>query len=350
MPDSITEVTRRGIMDLFALLPVVWAGRLEEPEFLARLYPLRKLPSNDYRYDDAYGDITQHRVNNPDDWADEYIFTDPRFDLLWGTDENILNFLAMTLHPAVRSEEDAASLAQQYNSLLAADGFELRPDGMVSGKPLYKSFEFSSPNQITSLTNRSITANIGNHPNAQLIEHQHWGNSTISPAVGILQDTAATEMITPPAKTEKIFIVHGHDDVAKTYVHHFLNQLTGKDAVILHEQGNSSQALIEKLENAASEIGYAVILLTPDDLGRAKTDTELETRGRQNVIFEMGYFMALLGRDKVAVLHQNDVAEPGDIRGMLYISFNSFSNDWKGKLAGELKNAGFKVDLTVLTK
>lgn len=337
-------------MDLFALLPVNWSGRLEEPDFLARLYPLRRLPSNDYRYEDAYGDITQHRVNNPEDWADEYIFTDPRFDLLWGTDENLLNFLAMTLHPAIRSEEDAASLAQQYNSLLDADGFKFRSDGMVSGKPLYKPFEISSPKQITPLANRSITANVDNPPTVHPVDHQSWANSTISPAVGIHQGAKAKESLTPPAKTEKIFIVHGHDDVAKIYVHHFLNQLTGIDAVVLHEQGNSSQALIEKLEKAADEIGYAVILLTPDDIGRAKTDTELESRGRQNVIFEMGYFMALLGRDKVAVLHQNDVAEPGDIRGMLYIPFNSFSNDWKGKLAGELKNAGFRVDLTVLTK
>ncbi|MEU3333016.1 TIR domain-containing protein [Glutamicibacter creatinolyticus] len=350
MPDSITEVTRRGIMDLFALLPVDWSGRLEEPDFLARLYPLRKLASNDYRFNDAYGDITQHRVNNPEDWADDYIFTDPRFDLLWGTDENLLNFLAMTLHPAARSEEDAASLAQQYNSILATDGFELRPDGMVSGKPLYKWFKLSPPKEIKSFGTPSSTARVGNTLTAHPVEHRRWDDSTISPAVGIQQDTGSQRSLTPPAKTEKIFIVHGHDDVAKTYVHHFLNQLTGNDAVILHEQGNSSQALIEKLEKAAEEIGYAVILLTPDDVGRAKTGKDLERRGRQNVIFEMGYFMALLGRDKVAVLHQSGVAEPGDIRGMLYIPFNSFSNDWKGKLAGELKNAGFKVDLTVLTK
>lgn len=350
MPGSITEVTRRGIMDLFALLPVAWSGRLEEPDFLARLYPLRTLASNDYRFDDAYGDITQHRVNNPEDWADDYIFTDPRFDLLWGTDENLLNFLAMTLHPVTRSEEDAASLAQQYNSLLATDGFELRQDGMVSGKPLYKWFELSPSTQFSSFAAPGIADHVGNTPIVHPIGHRSLGESTISPAVSIQQETESQRSFTPPSSNGKIFIVHGHDDVAKTYVHHFLNQLTGNDAVILHEQGNTSQALIEKLEKAAERIGYAVILLTPDDEGRAKTDTDLEPRARQNVIFEMGYFMALLGRDKVAVLHQNDVAEPGDIRGMLYIPFTSFLNDWKGKLAGELKNAGFKVDLTVLTK
>ena len=138
MPNSISEVTRRKVMDLCILLPLAWSGRLSEPDFLARIFPLRDLPSNDYRFKDAYGDVTQHRVNNPDDWADDYIFTDPRFNLMWGTDENFLNFLEMTVHPVVLSGEDAASLVETYNTMLTADGYKFRRDGTVSGHPLYK--------------------------------------------------------------------------------------------------------------------------------------------------------------------------------------------------------------------
>lgn len=138
MPNSITEVTRRKVMDLYELNPVAWSGRLSEPDFLNRLYHLRDMPSDDYRFKDAFGDITQHRINNPEDWPDDYIFTDPRFNLLWGTDENLLTFLEMTVHPVVRASEEAASLVKAYNAILDSDGYQFKQDGNLSGHALYK--------------------------------------------------------------------------------------------------------------------------------------------------------------------------------------------------------------------
>lgn len=132
-------------MDLYILMPISWYGRLSEPDFLSRLYPLRDMPSDDHRFKDAYGDITQHRINNPEDWPDDYIFTDPRFNLLWGTDENFLNFLEMTVHPVVRTSDEAASLVDTYNAILDADGYQFRQDGNVSGHPLYKIVPFTRP-------------------------------------------------------------------------------------------------------------------------------------------------------------------------------------------------------------
>lgn len=125
-------------MDLYVLMPISWFGRLSEPDFLSRLYPLRDMPSDDHRFKDAFGDITQHRINNPEDWPDEYIFTDPRFNLLWGTDENFLNFVEMTVHPVVRASDEAASLVETYNAILDGDGYQFRRDGNLSGHPLYK--------------------------------------------------------------------------------------------------------------------------------------------------------------------------------------------------------------------
>ena len=125
-------------MDLYELKPISWSGRLSEPDFLNRLYHLRDMPSDDYRFKDAYGDITQHRISNPEDWPDDYIFTDPRFNLLWGTDKNLLTFLEMTVHPVVRSSEEAASLVETYNAILDGDGYQFRQDGNLSGHPLYK--------------------------------------------------------------------------------------------------------------------------------------------------------------------------------------------------------------------
>jgi hypothetical protein len=95
----ITHVTRRKIFDTISLSKVLWEGRLEEPDFLARIYDLDSIPSTDSRYKSAAGDIWQHRVNNPQDWPDDWIFTDSRFELQHGEDELVLRFLAETLHP-----------------------------------------------------------------------------------------------------------------------------------------------------------------------------------------------------------------------------------------------------------
>lgn len=337
-------------MDLCTLLPLAWSGRLSEPDFLARIFPLMDLPSNDYRFKDAYGDVTQHRVNNPDDWGDDYIFTDPRFNLLWGTDENFLKFLEMTVHPVAVSSEEAASLVETYNQILGPDGYKFRQDGNLSGHPLYKVGPIDLPPWETFPEHSIRTAREPMDSVAGLLPSPGASQESISPAVSIPGGAPVTNGIKTSPDEKSIFIVHGHDETAKVFVHHFLNQLTGEDAVILHEQGNSGQSLIEKLEKAAAKASFAVIILTADDLGKAKDDKDLESRGRQNVVFEMGYFMALLGRDKVAILQGNDVTEPGDVRGMLYIPFNSFVHDWKGKLAGELQDAGIQVNLKILTK
>ena len=99
----INRSTRNNLLDWLALSEYRWSGRLEHPEFLARLYKLELLPSTDSRYNTATGDIYQHTVNNWD-WEDDWVFSDDRFQLRDGTDENLLNFLVETVHPVVRDD------------------------------------------------------------------------------------------------------------------------------------------------------------------------------------------------------------------------------------------------------
>jgi hypothetical protein len=132
----ITDVTRLAIVDELHLGKFWWAGRLEEPAFLSRLYRLAELPSYDRRYDDAAGDIWQHRVNNID-WDDDWVFTDERFELRYD-DEKFLQFLAATVHPAVRPDQlQARQLVEMYNRHLRADGWELAEVAQISGRPVY---------------------------------------------------------------------------------------------------------------------------------------------------------------------------------------------------------------------
>lgn len=135
---KITEVTRRDIVEFFSTANILWYGRLEETEFLSRLYNLEELPSTDSRFDDAAGDIWQHRINN-NDWEDDWIFFDQRFNIRDGNDDHfLLKFLCETLHPTVRANaEEIQSLLQAYNKLLPPDGYEIFEESQISGRPVF---------------------------------------------------------------------------------------------------------------------------------------------------------------------------------------------------------------------
>lgn len=134
---KISQLTRRDIFDAMIVEEVNWAGRLEETEFLGRLYDLSQIPSTDNRFSDAAGDIWQHRVNNFD-WEDNWIFHDRRFGLAYGNDEILLRFLCETVHPVIRSDTpEAERLAQLYNNFLINDGFQLVEKSRMSNKPVY---------------------------------------------------------------------------------------------------------------------------------------------------------------------------------------------------------------------
>ena len=97
--NSITEVSRRAIIDYLSV-GIQWSGRLTEDEFLSRIYDLGQMPSTDGRFRNVIGDIRQHRVNW-NDWPDEWVFTDQRFNILWASDDEFLKFLCETVHPVV---------------------------------------------------------------------------------------------------------------------------------------------------------------------------------------------------------------------------------------------------------
>lgn len=135
---KISQITRRDLFDAILLQKVNWAGRLEEPEFLSRLFDLTAIHSTDDRFPNAAGDIWQHRINNPQDWDDDWVFYDHRFNLMNCDDEILLRFLCETIHPVVRPDvTEAERLCQWYNSFLKHDGFQLVERTRLSGKPVF---------------------------------------------------------------------------------------------------------------------------------------------------------------------------------------------------------------------
>ena len=135
---EITLLTRRDIFDYLRTDGGPWWGRLDEVDFLARVYDLESLPSTDPRFNTAGGDIWQHRVNNPDDWEDDWVFSDSRFELASGPDEVLLEFLAQMVHPVVQPNAGRArEIVERTNALLAPDGWMLREHKQMSGRPVY---------------------------------------------------------------------------------------------------------------------------------------------------------------------------------------------------------------------
>lgn len=146
------------------------------------------------------------------------------------------------------------------------------------------------------------------------------------------------------ATSNRVFVVHGRDNSLKESVARFLERL-GFDAVILHEQANQGRTIIEKFVDEAADAAYAVILLTPDDKGSLANSSNLRHRARQNVILELGYFVGLIGRNRVAALVLEGVEVPSDLAGVACIAASSNSDEWKMKLAKEMRTVGLAVDL-----
>ena len=143
--------------------------------------------------------------------------------------------------------------------------------------------------------------------------------------------------------TTKVFVVHGRDEGTKHAVARFLEQ-SGLKPVILSEQPDEGLTVIEKFEKHAKKVGFAVVLLTPDDVGALKCEeSNLKPRARQNVILELGYFISCLGRDKVCALIKGDVETPSDYHGVIYIPMDDHGG-WQKQLVRNMKAVGFDVD------
>ncbi|WP_083340940.1 TIR domain-containing protein [Chromobacterium amazonense] len=140
----------------------------------------------------------------------------------------------------------------------------------------------------------------------------------------------------------KVFIVHGRDNHAKTDIARFIERL-GFDAIILHEQASSGKTIIEKIEEYTN-VSFAIVLYTPCDTGGLAGEMENKPRARQNVVFEHGYLIGKIGRNKVCALVKGDIETPNDINGIVYIPLDS-NGAWRMHVAREMREAGCVLDM-----
>lgn len=167
-------------------------------------------------------------------------------------------------------------------------------------------------------------------------------------AFGELRVAASTT--SSPALSNKVFIVHGHDGALKTDVERFVHQI-GLEPIVLHRQVDQGQTIIEKFEQH-SDVGYALILLTPDEIAYTIDQSDLpdekrikEYRARPNVIFEFGYFVGKLGRSRVCCIHKENVVVPSDLSGLIYKKVVDSVEPEAFSIIRELKAAGYQIRL-----
>jgi len=170
---------------------------------------------------------------------------------------------------------------------------------------------------------------------AELLKSQVFNNTHIPVATG--PNTLS--------KSE-VFIVHGHDENAKTKTARFIEKL-GLKPIILHEQASGSKTVIEKIE-AYSNVGFGIVLYTPCDIGAKKEETpNLKNRARQNVVFEHGFLIGKIGRENVCALVKDEIETPNDISGVVYVKMDN-EDAWHLKIARELRNSGYEIDMNKL--
>lgn len=148
--------------------------------------------------------------------------------------------------------------------------------------------------------------------------------------------------VLPPQLKQQVFVVHGRNHDFRETVARFLEGL-GVQPVILDEQVNLGQSILDKLDQHA-DVDAAIVLLTADEVGglRDRPQEERRKRSRQNVVMELGYFLARLGKDRVITVCEHDVEIPSDYSGIASIPIDT-SGVWKLALEKELRGIGLMV-------
>ncbi|MBS0995910.1 TIR domain-containing protein [Gluconobacter cerinus] len=181
---------------------------------------------------------------------------------------------------------------------------------------------------------------------------------TYTGAAPIAHAPSAAAAAAAPASApvaSKVFIVHGHDSVAREQLELVIHKL-GLDPYVLQNNGGGGLTIIEALEaeigTRAGSAKFGIVLLTPDDVGYAKSagEKEAQPRARQNVVLEMGMLISALGRQNVAILKKQHLEIPSDAQGILYIPFNDHVKEAVPKLVDRLRAAGFVLNPEAITR
>lgn len=196
--------------------------------------------------------------------------------------------------------------------------------------------------EVANIWEDPLAFDLGINSNSWENSRTHWAVKDVNILEVWPKVEAAAAMPEEVRVTDKtVFVVHGHDEGMKHSVARFLER-SGLEPVILSEQPDQGRTIIEKFADHAGMASFAVVLMSPDDVG-GKDSSNLRFRARQNVVLELGYFSALLGRKRVCALKKGDLEIPSDFFGVVYKDYDD-GEGWKVGLARELRAAGYTIN------
>ena len=239
-----------------------------------------------------------------------------------------------------------SSLQQRANSLgrfaLSNPDAKVLGGGLLSDVLVQRAREVFASGVSTNVTDRETFEFQEALARDDAIElSQTIARNSAARGVGIVPPLPSEIPSAPRRARRKVFIVHGHDEGPREAVARFLMQLDF-EPVILHERPNRGRTVITKFQEEAADVGFAVVLMTPDDSGGKSGDAP-KARARQNVVFELGYFIGALGPERVVALVRGEIERPSDFEGVVYVKYDA-SGGWKQQMGRELETAGFEVD------
>lgn len=242
-------------------------------------------------------------------------------------------------------------LDEPYN-IHSSTSRTVSPDGIICYNRLANKFNQLFPEADMFIFREDITPNLVTYPKTQEILYQ------LEYALDIIIDdlNQKKEYVILCQNDDrnskgmgnnknKVFVVHGHDEAAKQTVARFLEKCEF-EVIILHEQPDGGRTIIEKIEEY-TDVVFAIVLYTPCDIGRAKEEKKGKPRARQNVIFEHGYLIGKLGRERVCALVKDGLETPEDISNAIYKLMDK-AGAWKTAILKEMKNVGISVDASKL--
>lgn len=257
----------------------------------------------------------------------------------------------LTLKSQISSQSEYELLSKEYDKWDSFNSELLKR--IFTSEELNEEYSFSSLSIAISRHEKSVGEKIADrfknidtkiHRLDSIIERLEL--IPLNSALTITTTNIKTE--NPMHKSKKVFVVHGHDERSKTNLEVFLHEI-GLEPVVLHRQADEGLTIIEKFEKHG-DVGYAFILLTPDEIAylsseENKPDGERlkEFRARPNVIFEFGYFIGRLGRSKVCCLHTGNVKLPSDVSGVIYKNYQTSIEEVAYSIIKDLKAAGYTV-------
>jgi predicted nucleotide-binding protein len=212
--------------------------------------------------------------------------------------------------------------------------------------------------KLTFISYTPIAYNLSS-PETIFIGAFNRGKQELLNLINVLKEDVSLELTMNPRSNsagkqtrkanKNIFIVQGQNEEMKQSVARIIEKL-GFNPIILHEQPSKGRTIIEKFTDNSDAL-FAITILSADDIAYLKTENSSNARfrARQNVIFELGYFIGKLGRDKVLAIHEltDNFEIPSDYSGVIFVPYDN-KGSWRFEIVKELKATGIEVDANQL--